>query len=454
MTSCAAALEQPSVVAGGPFVIKRTFIELVDESLTLSGLPRETPLRLRSYSAPTLDDNSLSDGEEVTGCNSLCVRTACKGEPEFGDLSDSDLDVKSSVARTQQDSDSTRSEPNTRDSETASQTNESICTSSSCEDLSKLCESKATDNQGSQFAEVCGRERSPMDLAALLRENARLALENQLLKENARLVAERKSLQADTVLEPSSAELIAPQSWTESASKVSPDSPQGQPVVKPSAPPGIWFLPSACEMYGEQPYVNEYPMQMYHACVDQAACFQASKVKSCPRRRCKQLATGAGGSDCEPPTDGDCRTTVMLRNLPNNYNREMVMAMLDAEGFAGLYDFLYLPIDFKTEACLGYAFVNLVTPSGVPRFWDTFTGYKKWAFTSKKVCCVTWSGPHQGRDAHVDRYRNSPIMHSSVPEEYKPIVLEGGERIQFPAPTKTPKLPRTRGFDAHAGASG
>ena len=28
-----------------------------------------------------------------------------------------------------------------------------------------------------------------------------------------------------------------------------------------------------------------------------------------------------------------------------------------------------------------------------------------------KVCQVSWSGPHQGFDAHVARYRNSPVMH-------------------------------------------
>ena len=30
-----------------------------------------------------------------------------------------------------------------------------------------------------------------------------------------------------------------------------------------------------------------------------------------------------------------------------------------------------------------------------------------------QVCQVTWSGPHQGLDGHVERYRNSPVMHKS-----------------------------------------
>ena len=46
------------------------------------------------------------------------------------------------------------------------------------------------------------------------------------------------------------------------------------------------------------------------------------------------------------------RTTVMLRNIPNNYTREMFLALLDDNGFAGRYDFVYLPCDFRRQANL------------------------------------------------------------------------------------------------------
>jgi hypothetical protein len=141
---------------------------------------------------------------------------------------------------------------------------------------------------------------------------------------------------------------------------------------------------------------------------------------------------------------GKQRTTVMLRNLPNNYSRAMFLSMLDSEGFSGAYDFVYLPIDFCSRACLGYAFVNLVDVSIVPNFWRTFDGYSKWTLPSRKVCSVSWSGPHQGLEAHVERYRNSPVMHTSVPDEYKPVIFRDGTRVVFPTATKSFRAPRIR----------
>lgn len=138
------------------------------------------------------------------------------------------------------------------------------------------------------------------------------------------------------------------------------------------------------------------------------------------------------------------RTTVMLRNLPNNYTRSMLAEMMDQEGFAGKYDFVYLPVDFKSKAGLGYAFVNLVDEEHVSSFWNTFDGYRRWVLPSSKVCHISWSGPHQGLRAHVARYKNSPIMHQSVPDEYKPALFVNGERALFPPATRPLKAPRHR----------
>jgi len=148
--------------------------------------------------------------------------------------------------------------------------------------------------------------------------------------------------------------------------------------------------------------------------------------------------------DCTTPEN--TRTTVMLRNLPNNYSRSMLLDLIDAEGFERLYDFIYLPIDFKSRASLGYAFVNLVNFEAANRFRLRFDGFSDWILPSRKVCGVSWSGPHQGLEAHIERYQNSPVMHEAVPDMYKPAIFKDGVRASFPPSNKKLRAPRIRHF--------
>mmetsp|Transcript_52030 Transcript_52030/g.111355 ORF Transcript_52030/g.111355 Transcript_52030/m.111355 type:complete len:396 (-) Transcript_52030:97-1284(-) len=144
------------------------------------------------------------------------------------------------------------------------------------------------------------------------------------------------------------------------------------------------------------------------------------------------------------PANPDTATTVMLRNIPNRYTADMMLELLDEHGFKYLYDFVYLPMDFRNGVNLGYAFVNILTHKDALRFMDKFQGFANWFFDSAKVCEVSWAHPHQGIDEHVERYRNSPVMHPSMPEEYKPMIFCNGERIEFPPPTKAIRAPKLR----------
>ena len=47
-----------------------------------------------------------------------------------------------------------------------------------------------------------------------------------------------------------------------------------------------------------------------------------------------------------------------------------------------------------------------------------------------QVCQVSWSGPKQGRKAHVDRYKNSPVMHKSLGQTHSLFAM--WFTIQFP----------------------
>jgi hypothetical protein len=141
----------------------------------------------------------------------------------------------------------------------------------------------------------------------------------------------------------------------------------------------------------------------------------------------------------------ETRTSVMLRDLPELYSRSSLLKLLEAEGFFGQFDFIYVPVDFKNKRNLGYALINLVGPAEALRFMAHFSGFSRWGVPSEKTCSVGWCSPQQGLEAYVERYRNSPVMHQSVPDEWRPLLLCHGVPVPFPAPTQKIKQPKVKG---------
>ena len=147
----------------------------------------------------------------------------------------------------------------------------------------------------------------------------------------------------------------------------------------------------------EEPY---YPGRFSAERAEAPEAVNAPSAPAAPAEPAPQPAAGTGRDAKNASAE---RTTLMLRNVPNNYSRDMFLAMLDEHGFAGRYDFVYLPCDFYRQANLGYAFVNLVDAAAVDALWQTFDGFCGWALPTAKVCQVSWSGPHQGFKAGVSR---------------------------------------------------
>jgi len=136
------------------------------------------------------------------------------------------------------------------------------------------------------------------------------------------------------------------------------------------------------------------------------------------------------------------RTTLMLRNLPTCLSCQDLVDALHAAGFAGTYDFVYLPIDFRRGLGVGYAFLNVVEHSAAAAIMDMFQGFSAsaWSSKSRKVVEVCWS-EQQGLSALVERYRNSRMMHKNVPNQFKPMLLSNGMRVPFPEPTRKIRAP-------------
>lgn len=104
----------------------------------------------------------------------------------------------------------------------------------------------------------------------------------------------------------------------------------------------------------------------------------------------------------------DTRTTLMIKNIPNKYTAKMLLAAIN-ESHNGTYDFVYLPIDFKNKCNVGYAFINMVSPSHIISFYEAFNG-KKWEkFNSEKVATLAYARI-QGKLALITHFQNSSLM--------------------------------------------
>lgn len=121
-----------------------------------------------------------------------------------------------------------------------------------------------------------------------------------------------------------------------------------------------------------------------------------------------------------PPTTG------MLRNIPNKYMQDGLLEEIDAAGFAGMYDFFYLPMDVRNNANVGYAFINFFQPQDFDRFRQHFEGYQFKRAGSKKIATVS-PAIVQGLKANVQNLMKKRVTQG----QYRPLVLRGGRRVDI-----------------------
>jgi len=147
-------------------------------------------------------------------------------------------------------------------------------------------------------------------------------------------------------------------------------------------------------------------------------------------------------------TGHETRTTLMIRNIPNKYTQKMILAAVD-EVSRGLYDFFYLPIDFKNKCNVGYAFINFIHPQSVVEFYQHFHHQKWGKFNSEKVCKISFARI-QGKEALVQRFQNSSLM--TEDKKCRPIIFySNGPRLgqQEPFPVAA-SLPRSEDYQFQA----
>ncbi|KAJ6625550.1 hypothetical protein B0H10DRAFT_1942450 [Mycena sp. CBHHK59/15] len=133
----------------------------------------------------------------------------------------------------------------------------------------------------------------------------------------------------------------------------------------------------------------------------------------------------------------DTRTTVMIKNIPNKMSDKDLMAYIGSV-CARKIDFLYLRMDFQNGCNVGYAFVNFINVQDLLRFAKAKLGEKWNMFSSEKVLQMSYAN-YQGKEALVEKFKNSCIMDER--EAWQPKIFysdsgpEQGLPEPFPAPT-------------------
>ncbi|XP_034681836.1 protein terminal ear1 homolog [Vitis riparia] len=143
----------------------------------------------------------------------------------------------------------------------------------------------------------------------------------------------------------------------------------------------------------------------------------------CGKVELKPITRKKNPKDVLPIQPGSNDTTVMIRNVPNKYTREMLLQFLDEhcmkenqklglenseeadqeERIVSAFDFLYLPIDFDTGMNKSYAFVNFTHPKAVWRFHFASHNQKWELFHSKKIREIVCA-KIQGKEALVKHF--------------------------------------------------
>eukprot|EP00929_Paragymnodinium_shiwhaense_P095516 TRINITY_DN566_c0_g2_i1.p1 TRINITY_DN566_c0_g2~~TRINITY_DN566_c0_g2_i1.p1 ORF type:complete len:423 (-),score=120.42 TRINITY_DN566_c0_g2_i1:485-1606(-) len=119
-------------------------------------------------------------------------------------------------------------------------------------------------------------------------------------------------------------------------------------------------------------------------------------------------------------------TTVMLRNIPNRYTAEELLAEVISKGFEGQFDFFYLPIDFTTKRNRGYSFINFNAVDVAKRFMSTFHDQRLTRYSTQKILEVS-PALTQGFQANIVQFVRKDAQRIQNPW-FRPMIFKTTEQ--------------------------
>jgi len=139
----------------------------------------------------------------------------------------------------------------------------------------------------------------------------------------------------------------------------------------------------------------------------------------------EKAENGGGLSGC---------TTIMMRHVPFKYTQRKLVREINTTGFLGKYDFLYLPMDPRSHANRGFAFVNFVSSQVADAFYKTFHGKKLRHFSADGKEVAVLPADLQGFEQNAMRYAVTQMLRGKRTGHTKPIFLR-----QLPAACQHPQ---------------
>jgi len=118
-------------------------------------------------------------------------------------------------------------------------------------------------------------------------------------------------------------------------------------------------------------------------------------------------------------SDRSCKTTLMIRNVPVLYTREM---LLEEWPNQGTYDFLYLPFSCSTQRNLSYGFVNFTSEAAARAFVGKWQKKRLPRFTSRKPLNISFAEV-QGLDSNLWELKKKRVKRIKV-AQCQPLIFD------------------------------
>ncbi|KAK9063653.1 hypothetical protein SSX86_017524 [Deinandra increscens subsp. villosa] len=147
----------------------------------------------------------------------------------------------------------------------------------------------------------------------------------------------------------------------------------------------------------------------------------------------KRWKNKRGGYKQNLEMESETTTSVMIKNIPNLYSRELLIRILDNHckmenqkiddhiNGVSAYDYLYLPIDFTNGVNAGFAFVNFTNSKAAFKFRDAFDG-KFWEGSNSRKVARIFRARIQGKEALINNCRAMDFRGGS--DEALPVVFD------------------------------